>query len=55
MKSWIITAELNMDASHYETIIIKANTKEKALKLAEEKFKKLGAFSIMIISIKKNT
>lgn len=46
MKKWKVTAELNMDASHYETIFVKANTERKAKIFAEEQFKKNGAFYV---------
>ena len=39
MKTWKVTAELNMDASHYESIIVNANTERKARIIGEEKFK----------------
>ena len=40
MKRWKVRAELNMDASHYEEVEIKANSERKALILGEEKLKK---------------
>ncbi len=46
MKKWKVTAELNMDASHYEIVIVKANTERKARIFAEEQFKKNGAFFV---------
>lgn len=52
MKKWEVRAELNMNASHYETKIIKANTERKALMFAEEQFKKDGAFFITNMSAK---
>ena len=44
MKKWKAIAELNMNASHYETVFVKANTERKARIFAEEQFKKNGAF-----------
>ena len=53
MKTWEITAELNMDASHYESIIVKANTKRKARIIGEEKFKsRPDVFFVTNLSVK---
>lgn len=52
MKTWEVTAELNMDASHYETIVVKANTERKARIFAEEAFKKNGAFFVTNMTVK---
>ena len=49
---WIATAEVNMNASHYETIIIEANTKKKALRFAERYFKNMGFFHIENLIVK---
>ena len=51
MKQWKVTAELNMNARHYETILVKANTERKARLFAEEKFKKNGAFFVTNMTI----
>ncbi len=40
MKRWKATAELNMNTSHYETVIVEANTERKARIFAEKQFKK---------------
>ena len=40
IKKWEVTAEVNMDASNYVSIIVSANTKRKAMIIAEEKLKK---------------
>lgn len=54
MKKWKINFEVNMNASHTESMIIKANTKRKALKFLEEKCKKRDDIvCIDIISINK--
>ena len=37
MKNWKVTAEINMDASKYVSVNIKANTKRKAIIIGEEK------------------
>ena len=50
MKKWKVTAEINMCAEHYETVVVKANTKRKAIIFAEKEFKKNGAFFITNIS-----
>lgn len=52
MKTWKVTAELNMNASHYETVVVKANTERKARIFAEEAFKKNGAFFITNMTVK---
>lgn len=46
IRKWKATAEINMDASRYKTVEIKANTERKARILAEEKLKKDGAFYV---------
>lgn len=55
MKTWEVTAELNMDASHYETVVVKANTERKARIFAEEAFKKNGAFFVTNMTVKQIT
>lgn len=52
IKQWKVTAEINMDASNYKTITIKANTKRKAIQFAVEKLKADGAFFVTNISAK---
>lgn len=52
IKRWKVTAEINMDASHYESCIVKANTARKAAILACKAFKKKGYFYITNLSIK---
>lgn len=51
IKTWEVRAEVNMDASHYETITVKANTMRKARIFAQEKFKNLGYFFVTNMSI----
>ena len=46
MKKWKVTAEINMCANRYETVIVKANTERKARIFAEKEFKKNGAFFV---------
>ena len=46
IRKWKAIAEINMDASRYKTVEIKANTERKARILAEEKLKKDGAFYV---------
>ena len=46
MKKWRVTAEINMCAERYETVVVKANTERKARIFAEKEFKKNGAFFI---------
>ena len=46
IKKWKVSAECNMDASDYRTVVVKANTERKAQILAEEKLKKDGVFAV---------
>lgn len=55
MKTWKVIAELNMNASHWITFIVTANTERNARKHAEAKLKKDGAHLFHIISIKEIT
>ena len=53
MKRYLVTAELNMDASHYETVEVEANTERKARKKGEKKLAdEYGAFFITNTSVK---
>ena len=52
IKQWEITAEINMDASRYKTVIVKANTERKARQFAVEKLKADEAFFVTNISAK---
>lgn len=52
IKRWKVSAEVNLDASHYETVIIKANTQRKAVIYAIEKLKGKGFFHITNIGCK---
>ena len=52
IKRWIVTAELDMDASDYESVIVAANTSRKALAIAEKKFKDAGHFFVTNMSVK---
>ena len=52
IKKWEITAELNRNASNFQTCIVESNTERKAKIMAEKYFKKkLKAFAINIIRI----
>lgn len=51
IKRWKATAEINMDASRYKTVEVRANTERKARILAEEKLKKDGAFYVTNMKI----
>lgn len=53
IKQWEVTAEINMDASKYKTVTVKANTERKARQFAIKKLKEDGAFFVTNISIKK--
>lgn len=52
IKRWKVTAEINMDASNYKTVVVKANTERKARKFAENKFRENGAFFITNMTAK---
>ena len=52
MKTWKVTAEVNMCAEHYESVIVRANTERKALKFANQEFLKKGFFFITNTTIK---
>ena len=51
IKRWRVTAEINMDASRYKTVEVKANTERKAKIIAEEKMKRDGAFYVTNMSV----
>lgn len=51
IKKWLVKAEVNMDASHYEIVSIEANTKRKALIFAERYFKNMGFFHVANITV----
>ena len=55
IKKCECTAEVNMDASHYETVVVEANTERKARKLAEAKLKKNGAFYVTNMTVKQTS
>ena len=42
IKKWKVTAELNMNASHVESVIVRANTERKARIFATERFKSMA-------------
>ena len=52
IKQWEVTAEINMDASKYKTVTVKANTERKARQFAVKKLKANGAFFVSNISAK---
>ena len=52
MKTWKAIVEVNSDASHWETITVRANTELKARAFVKKKAKKMGFFSILFVSIK---
>ncbi len=52
MKHWKVTAEINMDASDYRSVIVSANTERSAMKMAEKSFRNNGAFHIAHMSTK---
>lgn len=53
IKEWIVTAEVDMDASRHDTVTVKANTERKARIMAEDAFKKRGHFFVTILEIRK--
>jgi len=52
IKEWIVTAEVDMDASRHDTVTVKANTERKARIMAEDAFKKRGHFFVTDLKIK---
>lgn len=54
IKTWIATAEVDMDASRYDTVIVKANTERKARIMAEDAFKKKGHFFVTNLKIRQD-
>lgn len=52
MKKYKVTAELDLCAERYESVIVEANTPKKAIKFAEEEFRKRGAFFATNITVK---
>ena len=53
IKEWIVTAEVDMDASRHDTVTVKANTERKARIMAEDAFKKRGHFFVTDLKIRK--
>jgi len=53
IKTWIVTAEVDMDASRHDTVTVKANTERKARIMAEDAFKKMGHFFVTNLEIRK--
>ena len=51
MKRWKATVQVNLDASHWEIIEVKANTERKARIAVEEKAIKMGFRYPQIIAI----
>ena len=49
MKFWIYEAEVNLCAEHIVTILVKANTRRKAIIKAKEALKKDGHFAVFMI------
>lgn len=37
IKKWLITAEVNMDASHHTSIVVEANSSRKAIIIGKKK------------------
>lgn len=53
IKTWIATAEVNMNASRHDTVIVKANTERKARIMAEEAFAKKGYFFVTNLALER--
>lgn len=51
IKKWLAKAEVNMNASHYESVFIEANTERKALRFAETYFKNMGFFHVENLTV----
>lgn len=52
IKSWLVVCEVNMDASHWEELIVKANTERKARSFAINELYKRGYTHVSIVSCK---
>lgn len=52
IKTWVVTAEVDMDASRHDTVTVKANTERKARIMAEDAFKKRGHFFVTNLKIR---
>lgn len=53
MKRWKVRAEINMDASNYKEVEIKANSERKARIIGEETLKKkFKAFHVTNLTVK---
>ena len=53
IKTWLVTAELDMCAENYKTVTVKANTELKARKFATAKFvNEFHAFHITNMTVK---
>lgn len=52
IKRWKVTAEVNMDASTYRTVIVKANTERKARIFGVKKLKSDGVFFVTNITVR---
>lgn len=49
IKTFLVTAEVNMSADSIKTITVKANTENKAVKYAEDTLKKQGYRNVLIL------
>lgn len=52
MKTWKVKLQVNMDASHEEAFIVKANTERKAVIMAKAKAFNKGFRYVQLISVK---
>lgn len=46
IRTWKVTAEVNMDASKHDVVIVRTNLRKKVERLAEEAFRKKGYFHV---------
>lgn len=49
IKRWKVIAELNLDASRHDTVIVEANTERKAVKFAYEKLRKKHGNKMIVV------
>lgn len=50
IKSWLVVCEVNMNASNYVKLIVKANTQRKAESFAINQLYKRGYFHVKLVS-----
>lgn len=52
IKQWEVIAQMDLDANNIKNVIVRANTKRKAIIIAKHYFEKQGGIYINIVSAK---